>query len=297
VVISVWNGDLIESDDKTMTTINSNTNRPYVIVLGNEKGGTGKSTVSMHIIAHLLRLGFKVASMDLDARQGTLSRYIENRKHYCETKNVTLPIPTHMTLHRSLKENIKEAEQEEAAALEAAMQECANFNFVVIDTPGNDTHLSREAHARADTLITPMNDSFVDLDVLMQIKDIRKNELRPSTYAETIWNQKKVRLMRDKVSMDWIVLRNRLSNLNATNKKEMWKILNLLSGRLGYRLAEGFGERVIFRELFLHGLTLLDLKDLGMPMQISHVAARQELRSLIQMIKLPALEERLKEVI
>ncbi|MBM3566952.1 MAG: ATPase, partial [Alphaproteobacteria bacterium] len=53
--------------------------RAHVIVLGNEKGGSGKSTTAMHLIAACLRDGRSVASIDLDARQGTLTRYLSNR--------------------------------------------------------------------------------------------------------------------------------------------------------------------------------------------------------------------------
>lgn len=268
--------------------------KPYIIVLGNEKGGTGKSTVSSHIITHLLYLGYKVGSIDIDARQGTLSRFIENRHAYCEINNASLPLPVHKAIFTSKEDSRVQAENEDRCKLEETLLEFATCDFIVIDTPGNDTYLSRLAHSYADTLITPMNDSFVDLDVLVKVKDISKSDLKPSTYAEMIWERKKERLIRDKASMDWIVLRNRLSSINAKNKEEMWEILELLSKRLGYRLASGFGERVIFRELFISGLTLLDLESLGQPLQLSHIAARQELRSLMQMINLPDLASKLQ---
>lgn len=269
--------------------------KPYFVVLGNEKGGTGKSTVAMHLIINLLRLGFKVGCIDVDARQGTLTRYFDNRRHYSESQGVNLALPDYETVHKSSADYREEAEKEEKASFDDVCARLKEHDFIVIDTPGNDTYLSRLAHARADTLITPMNDSFVDLDVLVTIKDLQNKEIRPSVYAETVWQQKKERLIRDKVSMDWIVLRNRLSNIHARNKEEMWEALKLLSNRLGFRLAAGFGERVIFRELFLKGLTLLDLKDLNMPLRMSHITARHELRSLMQLIDLPHLRESLDE--
>ncbi|MEN8236170.1 MAG: division plane positioning ATPase MipZ [Pseudomonadota bacterium] len=269
--------------------------KPYFVVLGNEKGGTGKSTVAMHLIVNLLRLGFKVGCIDVDARQGTLTRYFDNRRHYCESQGVNLALPDYQTVHKSSADRRAEAEKEETASFNEVQAQLQGHDFIVVDTPGNDTCLSRLAHAHADTLITPMNDSFVDLDVLVTIKDLQNKEIKPSIYAETVWQQKKERLMRDKVSMDWIVLRNRLSNIHARNKEEMWETLKLLSNRLGFRLAAGFGERVIFRELFLKGLTLLDLKDLDLPLRMSHITARQELRSLMQIIDLPHLRESLDE--
>ncbi len=143
-------------------------------------------------------------------------------------------------------------------------------------------------------IITPVNDSFIDLDVLMKIKDLEKNQISPSHYAEMVWNQKKERLLRDKVTIDWIVIRNRLSNLASRNKEEMWRVLQLLSKRIGFRVGEGFAERVIFRELFLTGMTVLDLEDTKQALTLSHVAARQELRSLLNMLNLPQLEDRLQ---
>lgn len=281
-----------------MTT--STRSAPYVIVIGNEKGGTGKSTISMHVSIYLMRLGFSVGTLDVDARQGTFTRYFENRKRFATTcgfeeKGVHLPLPEHHPLLPSKLENRKEAENEDLATFETTMAQLKHCDFVLIDTPGNDTNLSRIAHSYADTLITPLNDSFVDLDVLVKIQDLSKNKLSPSTYAETVWEQKKHRLIRDKVTMDWIVLRNRLSTLNAKNKEEMQKVLSLISGRLGFRSIAGFSERVIFRELFLKGITLLDFQDIGEPLKLSHVAARQELRSLMTSINLPLLKGRLAQ--
>ncbi len=269
--------------------------KPHFIVLGNEKGGTGKSTVAMHLIVNLLRLGFKVGCIDVDARQGTLTRYFDNRRYYNESNGVELELPDCASVHKSNADNRAEAEAAEKSSFDEANARLHEHDFIVIDTPGNDTYLSRLAHAHADTLITPMNDSFVDLDVLVTIKDLQNKEIKPSVYAEMVWQQKKERLIREKVSMDWIVLRNRLSNIHARNKEEMWEALKLLSNRLGFRLAAGFGERVIFRELFLKGLTLLDLKDLNLPVRVSHITARQELKSLMQLMNLPHLSESLDE--
>lgn len=272
----------------------NNNHNPYIIVLGNEKGGTGKSTLSMHILVHLLRLGFTVGSVDVDARQGTLTRYIENRKRHNETMKINLPIPQHYTLPRSENTNQQKAEEDEQERAEKIFSALTACDFIIIDTPGNDTYLSRLAHSHANVIITPINDSFIDLDVLMKINDLEKNQITPSHYAEMVWNQKKGRLLRDKVSIDWIVIRNRLSNIASRNKEEMWRVLQLLSKRIGFRIGDGFAERVIFRELFLTGMTLLDLQDCGETLTLSHVAAKQELRNLLTMLNLPHLEDRLR---
>lgn len=265
--------------------------KPYVIVLGNEKGGTGKSTISIHLIVSLLRDGYSVGSIDVDARQGTLTRYIENRRNTSNSLDNPLPMPEHIPLMRSTNSKKESADTEDLANLEGIFERFKDKDFIVVDTPGNDTALSRHAHAKADTLITPMNDSFIDLDVLVRLKGDSLDMLRPSHYAETVWNQKKQRAVRDGGNIDWIVLRNRLSSINAKNKEQMDQVMQVLSKRLGFRYMPGFGERVIFKELFLSGMTLLDLDKSPQEMTLSHVSARQELRNLLQMINLPHYHE------
>lgn len=266
--------------------------RPHVIVLGNEKGGSGKSTTAMHVIVALLRDGHSVASLDLDARQGTLSRYIENRHAFARESGVPLPMPEHRRLHRSASDSIIAAREDEGARLSAALAEMGSYDFIVTDTPGSDNSLSRLGHARADTLITPLNDSFLDLDLLARLDGEGKRILGPSLYSEMAWEQKKRRALADGGSIDWIVMRNRLSSLDARNKQNIGRLLEQLSRRIGFRLAPGFTERVVFRELFPRGLTLLDLRhvDGGVPLNMSQVAARQEVRALLQAIGLPQPE-------
>lgn len=260
---------------------------PYVIVLGNEKGGTGKSTLSMHIITFLLKQGKSVGSIDVDARQGTLSRYVENRKARAQSKNENLPVPDHKAIFRSTLPVVADAEAEERETVQGVMNEFQNHDFIVIDTPGSDTHLSRLAHSYADTLITPLNDSFIDLDMLVRLNSDSLDILKPSTYSEMVWEQKKQKAIRSRGTIDWIVVRNRLSNINSRNKQEIERVLESLSKRIGYRLASGFGERVIFKELFLNGITLLDLSETRTNISLSHIAAKQELTTLMDMIQIP----------
>lgn len=265
-----------------------NSVRPYVIVLGNEKGGTGKSTLAMHVITSLLHQGFSVGSLDIDARQGTLSRYIENRQHYIEKTEQALPLSTHHRLMRSTLPEVEKADAEDALHLSNILEQFASQDFIVIDTPGSDSFLSRRAHSHADTLITPLNESFIDLDLLVRLDVSPENMLHPSLYAEMVWEQRKQRAARDGKSIDWIVLRNRMSSLRTRNRDQMDQVLDLLAKRIGFKLCTGFGERVIFKELFLSGLTLVDAEKTGSSLTLSHVTARQELRTLMRMI--PALE-------
>ena len=257
----------------------------HVIVLGSTKGGTGKSTTAMHLIVSLLRKGNKVGSIDLDSPQSTLSRYIENRQALNLRRKLDLPIPSHLTV--SDRGN-------DFTSLEADIHRLAGAcDYVVIDTPGSDSAISRLAHAWADTLITPINDSFVDLDVLAAVDAERQNILRRGHYAEMVLEARKQKASQIGGTTDWIVLRNRLSNLEARNKLCMADTLEKLSRDLDFRNGPGLSERVIYRELFPSGLTLLDLpvEGVGVSLSMSHVAARQELRALLAAIKpLPAAQ-------
>jgi len=254
---------------------------PQIIVFGNEKGGSGKSTAAMQVAIGLLRQGRAVATLDLDARQGTMSRYLSNREAHGG-----LPMPVHAAILPSKLNDGAAAGEADRVAFEAAIASFGGCEFIVADTPGNDTQLSRLAHARADTLVTPINDSFVDFDLLARVDPTTRKILGPSVYAELVWDRRKERAMAGGTPIDWIVMRNRLGHSEARNKREMGEALGELAKRIGFRTASGFGERVIFRELFLTGLTLFDLGGSvgGPPLAMSHLAGRQEARALIDAI-------------
>ncbi len=250
---------------------------PHIIVLGNEKGGSGKSTTAVHIGVALAHAGFGTAMLDLDARQRTTARYLENRTAFAAKHGHNLPTPAIAVI----------AEMPGAEAeLAQRLIEAAGLDFVIIDTPGRDSALGRAALARADTIITPINDSFVDLDLIGQVDPDSFAVRKPSFYAELIWDARRARAKADGGQVDWVVLRNRLSALEARNRKRVGAALDELARRVGFRTVGGLSERVIFREFFPRGLTLLDkaaLKDFS----LSHVGARAELRALIAGLKLP----------
>jgi chromosome partitioning protein len=262
--------------------------RARIIVLGNEKGGSGKSTVAMHLTVGLLREGLRVGTIDVDSRQATLTRYLENRAQTMEKLRLPLPLPEHRLVPRNPGLGA-EAVADETARLEAAIANLSqSCDTIVIDTPGSDQTMSRVAHSHADTLVTPMNDSFVDLDLLAKVEPATLRVICPSAYSAMVWEQKKIRAKRNGESIDWLVLRNRLAGTDARNKRNMAQTLDVLARRFGFRQAPGLGDRVIFRELFLSGLTLLDLRERGIqtPLTMSHIAGRQEIRSLILAIGL-----------
>lgn len=268
----------------------------HVIVVGNEKGGAGKTTTAMHLAIALMRMGFPVGTIDLDPRQRTLSRYVENRRRWMADHPVVLPLPEHRLVPRSSLDSHADACRDEEERLAAALEHLgATCPFVVVDCPGNDVPLARFAHTFADTLITPLNDSLVDLDLLVELDPRTLEFERAGVYAEMLLEQRKARLGSWRRGCDWVLLRNRLSTLDDHNKRRVLETLEKLARTIGFRMVKGFGERIVFRQLFLSGLTVLDLREpgAGVPLTMSHVAARQEVRQLVEALWLPRLEGKL----
>ena len=265
----------------------------HIIVVGNEKGGSGKSTTSMHVATALCRMGFRVGGLDLDLRQKSFGRYVENRLTYLERTGLNLPSPDYRDLPEVDAALLQAGENPFDRRLSEAVSALEPVSdFIIIDCPGSHTRLSQVAHSLADTLITPMNDSFVDFDLLAHIDPETGKVKGPSIYSEMVWNARQLRAQAGLKPIDWIVLRNRLGAQQMINKKKVGSALEELSRRIGFRVAPGFSERVIFRELFPRGLTVMDLKDTGVDqLNLSNVAARQEVRDLIRELKLPAIEQ------
>ncbi|HEY6662232.1 MAG TPA: division plane positioning ATPase MipZ [Sphingomicrobium sp.] len=254
---------------------------PHFIVFANEKGGTGKSTTAVHTAIALAASGHRVGALDLDGRQRTMTRYLENR-------DATMRRLEKSELPRAAYEVLEDhSENGLAAAIERLSAEA---DVIVIDTPGRDDETARAAILRADTLVTPMNDSFVDLDLIGQVHPENYKITKPSFYAELIWNSRTQRAKVTGKSVDWVVLRNRLQHVESHNLKRVGAALDELARRVGFRVIPGLGERVIYRELFPKGLTLLDLGQLG-EVGIAHIAARQELREMIAGLAVPGADE------
>ena len=267
----------------------------HVIVLGNEKGGSGKSTSAMHIAVALLKAGQRVATIDLDSRQKTFTHYVENRRDAARRGVGALEVPDHFAIARGEGVRVDENEAAEFGGFAAAINTVEHtHDFVVVDTPGNDTYLMRLAHSMADTLVTPLNDSFLDFDVLGTLDPATFEVTGVSHYARMVRHARRQRRIVDGGLTDWIVVRNRLALLGSRNKKLVGQCLDRLGLRLGFRATEGFSERVVFREFFPHGLTALDALDeatSGIRPNLSHLTARQEVRSLIEALKLPIDEK------
>ena len=258
---------------------------PVVIVVGNEKGGAGKSTLAIHIVTGLLHAGKRVAIIDLDLRQRSLSRFFANRAAWTAGNGQSLPMPVEPDMGDG-KALARADEVEQLARFEAAFAEAKGVaDFILIDTPGGDTVLSRTAHGLADQIVTPMNDSFVDFDLLGHVDPVSLELLKPSIYSESVWEARKHRAITQgrQATIDWIVVTNRLAVAAARNRQRLEERMEKLARRVGFRMGPGLRDRVIYRELFPFGLTVADLSNEVRPVAVSlaHVAARQELRSLM----------------
>lgn len=249
---------------------------PHIIVFANEKGGTGKSTCAVHVAVALSQMGARVAGLDLDHRQRSFHRYLENRTETANRRGIALPTPRFDVFG----DGPIDALQDRIMAL------TDGADFLIVDTPGRDDMLARHMATLANTLVTPVNDSFVDFDLIGQVDAENFQVKRPSFYAELIWNARKTRAQMDGGEIDWVVLRNRVQHVEARNMRRVSDAIDSLSRRVGFRVVPGLSERVVFRELFPSGLTLLDRGHLG-DLGTSHIAARQELRETMAGLALP----------
>lgn len=264
------------------------------IVVGNEKGGAGKSTIAIHLATALLHAGAKVAVLDLDLRQRSTARFFENRAAWAAANDAVVPMPLDDVMGHDGEALAKSGPAEQLRRFEEAYAQASrSAEMVIIDTPGSDTDISRIAHSRAQLIVTPLNDSFVDFDMLGQVDPVTLDLVKPSFYAMTVWEARKNAMLKTRRSVDWLVLRNRLATFEARNRKRLDERIDTLAKRVGFRVGPGLRERVIYRELFPFGLTVADLSPTIRPVQVSlsHVAARQELRAIMVAMGFEGLEE------
>jgi chromosome partitioning protein len=264
---------------------------PYVVVVGNEKGGSGKTTIAMHIAVALMKAGQRVATIDLDSRQKTLTHYVESRRGWARRSHIDLELPTHCCIARVESASVDENEAAEYAEFDRAVAAVQDHqDFVVIDTPPHDSYLMRLAHSIADILVTPINDSFLDLDVLATVDPVTFAVTGVSHYGELVRETRRHRRSVDRAFIDWVVVRNRVSLSGSSVKPIICQGLDELALRLGFRVALGLHERQVYRDLFPRGLAALD--DLcktmsGIDPDPCHLTARHEVQSLLEVLKLP----------
>ncbi len=263
----------------------------HVIVVANEKGGTGKSTLSIHLAVALLKAGHRVATVDLDTRQRTLTRFFENRQSWASSTGTPIELPFHNAPDRGTSADLAENETAEFAGFAQAIAEVEHdYEFVVIDTPASDSYLMRLAHSLADTLVCPVNESFIDVDVLSRVHHDRARRGQVAHYADLVLDARRKRRQADAGLIDWVLVRNRMGTLASNNARQIATSLTRLAPELLFRVAEGLHDRVIFRELFPIGLTALDpIEPAGRSgaASSSHAAARAEIAALVETLQLP----------
>jgi chromosome partitioning protein len=259
---------------------------PHVIVVGNEKGGCGKTTIAMHLAAALLKDGQRVGTIDLDGNQKSLTHYTENRRLWAKHRGIELEIPLHRCIQRARGASVAENEAAELAALEAAIASLARFvDFLVIDTPANDSYLMRLAHLAADTLLTPLNESFLDLASLASIDPVTHELTETGHYAALVSEARHHRRLFDRGHIDWFVIRNRFSGARLLDES-----LDDLAARLAFKPVDGCAERLEYRQLFPAGLTAFDMPDEAATedrTRFGHLAAQREVSDLYARLQLP----------
>ncbi len=254
--------------------------KAHVIVIGNEKGGTGKSTLAMHLAVKLLSENFNVAVIDLDGRQGSLSKYIANRRNFSAKHQISLPSPVHYIFEPEPMENNR-------SEIESLIKELSlKFDAVIIDTPGSKNYLFELAHQFPHTLITPIGDSLIDLSAIADINPENGEIVRAGHYAEFVWEIKKKLAAQNLPYLNWVVCGNKVSPIRSRNKNIVFDKLENIGKLYGFRFTPGLKDRVIYKELFLDGLTVLDLNisELHRRMTMSHLAAKMELNTLTEFI-------------
>lgn len=263
----------------------------HIIVVGNEKGGSGKSTTALHLAVYLLHRGHSVGTVDVDSRQQTLTRYMRNRRTSAETSRHDVPLPKHLYIPTAWGDSISENQAAERNIFDRSVEDLAGkVDFIVIDTPGFDCNLGRQALGIADTLLTPLNDSMIDLDVLARIDDRNGEPIQTSPYSRNVQRARAERLAQTGKPVDWVLVRNRISHIGSRNTSQVQQAIEQVADKLGCRVADGIAERVIFRSLFTLGMTVFDPLEadiLGATPSMSHVNARQEYRSLVAALRLP----------
>jgi chromosome partitioning protein len=254
-----------------------------VIVFANEKGGVGKSTLAFHCAVALCDAGAKVAVLDLDLRQQSLSLCIENRNRTARCLKVDLPTPRQVALHQ---QNGSQLSQEIARI----GRDC---DFVVIDLAGHDSPVARYAIALADKLVTPINSSTIDLDLLGKFDPVSGQLKKAGHFSQLVNALNEARLARGMGQADWIVAKNRVRSAEKKQQIRFENALQQLAANTGFRVSQGLNERVVYRELLPFGLTHLDLKRIP-GLARKQGKARDEVLQLVADLNLREINQSIK---
>lgn len=251
--------------------------RGHIIVFANEKGGVGKSTTAFHTCIALCNAGESVAALDVDLRQLTLHRALWARQESERDFGVSLPTPEQIML-------VQQNENELETKLQMAR---IHHSFIIIDVGGHDSPIARRAIFMADTIVTPVNDSFIDLDMLGRI-DPRTGDLKIlGNFARLVEHLKEPGVALRPRALDWVVMQNRSRNFATRNERKVLEALEKIAPVAGFRLVPGLRERVTYRELFPMGLTLFDLEAIPGLSKLQP-NAREEIWAMLRALNLPS---------
>jgi chromosome partitioning protein len=190
---------------------------------------------------------------------------------------------------RSQSNDVRANEAQEFALFAEAIGAVEHdYEYVVIDTPASDSYLMRLAHSLADTLVSPLNDSFIDVDVFSRVNHDRTQRGAVAQYADLVLEARRRRRLVDNGVIDWVMVRNRMATIASNNARQVALSVARLSNELRFRVVDGLHDRVIFRELFPIGLTALDpIEEASAGLNSSQTAARREIESLLGALDLP----------
>tara|TARA_B100000678_G_scaffold285297_1_gene288221 strand:+ start:1776 stop:2753 length:978 start_codon:yes stop_codon:yes gene_type:complete len=243
---------------------------PHIITFANEKGGVGKSTLAFHVAIALAHAGAKVVAIDLDRRQRTLERGLTYRGGTAGNLGIALPSPQFAVL-----------DQPSTAALYQTINRLGpDADFVILDAAGADSPIFRRVVALADTLVTPVNASFLDLELLGRVNPVSGLPERSGCFGETVSTLREERLAHEMGRIEWIVVKNRVRSAEKRHMSRIDRALERLAINQDFRIGQGLNERLAFRELFQFGLTHLDLA-LIPDMIKSQVSSCNEIENLV----------------
>ncbi len=254
--------------------------RARIITFANEKGGVGKSTLAFHTCISLARAGHKVLAIDLDRRQRSLERALDNREATARSLGVDLPMPRHLVL----------AHQSGAMLAQEISRAGVDCDTIVIDAPGHDSPIARRAIAMADKLITPVNPTFVDLDSVARFSAGSLKLARLGPFAETVSQLRQARLQHGFPATDWMLVKNRVRRAEKRQLARFNRAVDQLPDALDLTVTQGLSERVGYRDLFLFGLTHADCASLPGLANVK-VHAATEMEDLLDEIGVVRLDE------
>jgi len=267
----------------------------HTIVIGGDNAGSGKSMAAVHLAISLLHRGKSVGLIDLDRGRSTAANFMAERAAWAKQERCQLLMPTVECLTEGSSEDEEVSEADKEFFVRALGGFVRRFDYVVVDTPSNNNGLSELSHAQSDTLVTPLKTSGADMDMLASVDKSTKRIKSLGSYSELVWESRKERAQSKRRSIDWIVMKSFAPLSNGVRREgAALKNLAMLSSRLGFRVVPGLSERLLYRELFHRGLTLADLRSVGdrFNLGMSHIAARQEVRGVVECLRLPGLKEK-----